>query len=129
MKYLNHFDDLILFDGASFDPPVIDENTLKIFAHNVVLTPEHPYNTCGTEIALENVVLIFNDVTKSVRVISEYAGDPKQDGFLPPYSIVDVLSIVNASKSKSFVFDGILTHPLSHVDWNIEASSFVMEIP
>ncbi len=128
IKVNNYFDDLILFDGARFYPPVMNGNVMRIQTENVSLSPNHPYNINNDEVVLQEAILIFDGITKSIRKIQEYIEGGKINTFTQPYEIIDISTIVSSSTSKIFEFDGILVSPFAHVDWYIEADSFTLEV-
>lgn len=125
----NYFEKLILFDGVKLSSPLLNGDELRIIAQDFSVLPGHPLNKGEIEMILKEATLIFKGVTKSVRTIYEYEKNPKEEEFDSSYVIVDVLTSINEGEGISFGLEGVLTNPLAYVDWEIDADSFILEIP
>lgn len=110
------------------EEPQISGGTMVIPARNIGIFPGHPLNSASTPIFLAQCRLVYTGVKSSVRTIHEYAGDPKQDGFMPPRTVHDGPFISTSGQTKLFELEGTLERPFAWVDWDIESTTFHLEI-
>lgn len=126
----NYFDEIEFWDSSIFYEPIKENNHLIIPARNITVYPEHPLNRTDKPIVLWMGKLIFRDVKKSERLISEYRGDPKSgEGFRDSYKIEDSgFENIKENDVERFILEGVLAKPFAWVTWTIESSSFALEV-
>jgi len=69
--------------------------------------------------------LVFIGVTKSIRKVTEYIGDPKHpQGFQEERVVVDIDVSPDEPNVTKFMFEGILQEPVAWVEWEVVAAGF-----
>jgi hypothetical protein len=131
MKIENCEDDNNMYDSVecNLKPPLIEGNQITVGIENLGIMPEHPLNSSESLLYVKNCQLIFEGVVRSERIVSEYAGHPRHDGFKPPQKVVDGPFRPNNKATVTFRLGGVLQAPLSWVDWEIQCVSFYLEVP
>lgn len=103
------------FSESDIEIDLLQANEVRLIARNMEVVNVEQHSTVGH---YDQLTLVFNDVTKSIRHLHPYAGNPKTDGFLAPIEIIDFNSeIINKHQ---FELEGVLLEPLSWIgEWII----------
>ena len=72
--------------------------------------------------------LIFGDVARSTRTISEYTGLPGRDAFRPSYVVEDGGTRGEGDDLTEYRFGGVAEEPHAWLEWTIRARWFDLEI-
>jgi len=120
-RVIGHFEELH-FTESNLGAPVLEAGKLRIPVTGLLPLKGHPLDD-GRFHPLAGA-LVFVGVTKSVRKLTEYIGDPKQpQGFKDERVVVDVDS--PASGGTQFLLEGILREPVAAwVEWEVVAAAF-----
>jgi hypothetical protein len=117
------FIDYIDQEALHIESITINEASLTLIVRNLGVLAGHPrYPDMGF---LERCTLVFDQVTRSVRQISEYLdGDMTSDGFKPVYTIDDGPFPQSAGPAHRYYLAGVLDDPCAWVDWEIDAGAY-----
>jgi hypothetical protein len=73
----------------------------------------------------KKVRVLFIDVQRTERVVTEYIGDSlKPKGFKEPYTVRDLETAQLSATTREFGLEGITTfEPIAWIDWTVEAAN------
>lgn len=98
-------------DGQQLVVPI--RNAIPLFNHPPLVSSKGFYGR-----------MVFSGVTKSVRLVAEFIGEPKtSDDFRPQYKIVDMDAGPVSDDLDTFAFEGVSDDPRAWVDWTVTARS------
>ncbi|MFD1840614.1 hypothetical protein [Paracidovorax cattleyae] len=120
-RVIGYFDELH-FAESNLGTPIFEVGSMKIPVTGLLTLRGHPLND-GTFRPLTGK-LVFIGVTKSVRKLTEYIGDPKQPQGFKDERIVADLDVQAQPEGKRFLLEGILQEPVAWVDWEVVAAGF-----
>ncbi|MGA3892033.1 hypothetical protein ACI2S3_25575 [Ralstonia nicotianae] len=121
-RVVGHFDDLH-FTESHFGPPSVEEGVLEIPVSGLLTLRGHPL--CDGTLNPIRGYLVFNGVSKSVRKITEYIGDPRSPrGFKEEYLVEDICTIGQEAGGTTYLFEGIMREPVAWVEWEVSAKNF-----
>lgn len=117
-----HFEDLH-FTESHLGPPRVEGGVLKVPVSGLLTLRGHPL--CDGTLNPISGYLVFNGVSRSVRKITEYIGDPRNPlGFKEEYEMEDVLPIGQDAGGTIYLFEGIMREPVAWVEWEVRAKGF-----
>lgn len=125
-RVVGHFEDLH-FTESNLGAPVFEGRTMKIYATGLIPIKGYPIDTEVSRLLSGN--MIFKHVTKSIRSVTEYIGDPKRpQGFQEERIVIDIDERPDLQRGTTFIFEGILQNPLAWVEWEVVATEFEFHI-
>ena len=95
---------------------------MKISVTGMITLKGHPLNE-GTFRPLAGN-LVFIGVTKSIRKLTEYIGDPKHPQGFKDERVVADLDMQAQAEAKQFMLEGILQEPVAWAEWEVVAAGF-----
>jgi hypothetical protein len=127
MRIYDYYDKLDFFDSY-LERPEIHDGRIIIPMRDLGVFPDHPLNHSNTVLTLPKCRLFFDRVTRSERIIHEYADSPQINQFKSPRKVVDISVDYDSEESHEFYLEGRSDQPPSWVEWTIRCVSFSLEI-
>lgn len=120
-RIIGHFEQLH-FTESNLGAPVFGAGSMKVPVTGLLTLKGHPLND-GTFRPLAGN-LVFIGVTKSIRKLTEYIGDPKHPQGFKDERVVADLDVHAQPEGTRFMLEGILQEPVAWVDWEVVAAGF-----
>lgn len=120
-RIIGYFEQLH-FTESSLGAPVFSAGSMNIPVTGLLTLKGHPLSD-GTFRPLAGN-LIFIGVTKSVRKLIEYIGDPRHPQGFKDERVVTDIDMHTQSGGTRFMLEGILQEPAAWVDWEVIAAEF-----
>ncbi|MFE1572852.1 hypothetical protein [Comamonas odontotermitis] len=123
MKRIVGYFDHLHFTESRLGEPVVKSGTLTIPVSGLLTLKGHPLND-GTLKQISGY-LVFAEVSKSARKLTEYIGDPRHpQGFKDEYLVEDIPPGTFDENATTYLLEGTLNTPVAWVDWEVRARNF-----